>query len=123
MIKPELFVDKNGIIIEKHTDLIVSAEVAYYAAAERKRLAGDKKLPLLVQFSAMFTPTADLRDTDLDIITANITAMAFYIANRELDGRMQELTINRYHDIRPLPVPNQVFYEYDEAIAWLKQFV
>ncbi len=88
MQKPKLYIDESGIIRETHTDLIISAEIAYYAAAERKRLAGDKKMPLLVQFSGMFTSTADLKDTDLDVITANISVMAFYITNRDLEGRM-----------------------------------
>lgn len=121
-MKPKLFIDTNGIFHEYHENDYITREDALFVAEERARLAGDKKLPLLVEFEELngFSPLT--REMPLDVVLANVSALAFYADIKTEAGRKSRVQINLFFAITPWPVPVKLFYSEDEAIEWLKGY-
>ena len=121
-MKPKLFIDTNGIFNEYQETDYITREDALFVAEERARLAGDKKLPLLIEFEGLkgFSPLT--RDMPLDVILANVSAVAYYIDIETEAGRETRNQINLFFSITPWPVPVKIFHSEEEAIAWLKNY-
>ena len=121
-MKPKLFIDTNGIFNEYQETDYITREDALFVAEERVRLAGDKKLPLLIEFEGLkgFSPLT--RDMPLDVILANVSAVAYYIDIETEAGRETRNQINLFFSITPWPVPVKIFHSEEEAIAWLKDY-
>jgi len=122
-VKSRLFIDTNGIFREYHEMEYITREDALYIAEERARLAGDKKLPLLVEFEALkgFSPLT--RDMPLEKVLANISALAYYIDVNKESGKETRNQLNLFFSITPWPIPVEIFYSEEEAIEWLKEYV
>lgn len=116
-----LYMD-DGIIFEYHEDEVITVDIAFSAAHERKRLAGDKKMPLMVEFKRLFAFSPDTRKMDTDFILANVCALAYYI--NDSTGKIPEseksLILN-FFDKTPWPVPVKIFFDKQEGIRWLKE--
>ena len=118
---PFLYID-DGIIFEYHEDEIITVEVAFASAHERKRLAGKKKMPLMVEFKKLFAYSPDTRDMDTALILANVSALAFYVnGNNSKIPESEKALIYNFYDKTPWPVPVKVFFDKQEGILWLKQ--
>lgn len=122
MEKIKLWVDENGVIRESHDAAIIDWDAAMYAAAERERLAGDKRMPLLVQFNKMFAFTTETRDLDTEVVLKNVSAVAYLVLDSTI-GKSQQYTIRSYFEKTPWPVPVKIFFKEIEAINWLKEHI
>ena len=121
--KAVLYIE-NEIIFEYHEDEVITTEIAHYAASERKRLAGNKKMPLMVAFKRLFGFSPDTRDMDTDVILANVSALGFYVEDSEhkiLESE-KKLILN-FYETTPWPVPVNVFFDKQEGIEWLQGFI
>jgi len=117
---PILHID-DGIIFEYHEDAIITVEIAFAAAHERKKLAGEKKMPLMVEFKRLFAYSPDTRDMDTNFILANVSAIAYYVNdNNHNIPEAERALIYRFYDKTPWPVPIKVFFDKQEGILWLK---
>ena len=120
---PVLYIE-NGIIFEYHEDEVVTVELAYYAASERKRLAGNNKMPVMVSFKRLFGFTTETREMDLDVILANMSALAFYIEDNENKiPESEKKLILTFYETTPYPVPVKVFFDKSEAVDWLQGYI
>lgn len=118
--QPTLYIE-NGIIFEFHADEIITVEIAHFAANERKRLAGNLKMPLMVQFDRLFGFSPETRDMDTDFILANVSALAYFVEdNKKKIPESEKMLIDSYFKKTPWPVPVKVFFDKQEGIDWLK---
>lgn len=121
--KPELYIE-NGIIFEYHEDEVIKAEIAYFAASERKRLAGDKKMPLMVAFKRLFGFSPDTREMDTNIILANVSAIGYYVEDNDKKiPEAEKKLILSFFDKTPWPIPVKVFFDKQQVIDWLQEFI
>ena len=119
---PTVSLDKNGIFIETHVDEFVTVNLAMYVAAERKKIAGKEKKPLLVLFEKMVGFEPETRNYT-DQILANVSALAFYV-NPDTDaGKETKKIMEGFYEITPYPVPVKIFDDKSEALNWLKDFL
>ena len=116
---PELWLDGNGIIRERHSDQFITVNTAMYAAAERKKLAVTKKVPLLVEFKELLGFAKETRDMDLKTILANVSALAYFVDPETKEGAVTMAFINQYFDFAKWPIPVKVFQNEQDAINWL----
>lgn len=115
---------ENEIIFEYHEDEVITVDIAHYAARERKRLAGDKKMPLMVAFKRLFGFSPDTRDMDTDVILANVSALGFYVEDNEHKiPESEKQLILSFYETTPWPVPVNVFFNKQEGIEWLQGFI
>lgn len=121
MAKGKLWIEE-GVIHEVHDAAIIDWDTAMYSAAERERLAGDKKMPLLVQFNKMFAFTTDTRDLDPDHVLKNVRALAYVVLDSSI-GKSQQYTIRSYFEKTPWPVPVEIFFDKEKALQWLKGYI
>jgi len=122
---PALFMDEDGIIREHHYDKIITKNAAMYVAEERKRRCGKDKRPLLVTFECMEGYSPDTRDMTLEIILANVSALAYHVdTTTEYGVRLKNL-IDSFFSITPWPLPVKVIDSPDiqDAVDWLKQYL
>lgn len=116
---PKLRITDDGIVREEHSSPIITSEVALYAAAERARMLGDEKKPLLVVFDRIFGFTEETHDMDTDVILKNVTAIAFCVHGDKNITVQQKILIEDWFAKTPWPVPTRVFFDEKEATAWL----
>lgn len=118
---PQIHID-DGILFEYHEEEVISTDIAYAAAAIRKQLAGDKKMPLMVEFSRLFGFSPDTRYMDLNIILANVSAIAYCVEdnNKKIPETEKQLILS-FFDKTPWPIPVKIFFNKQEGINWLKQ--
>lgn len=121
-MKQKLFIDTNGIFYEYNESDYITREDAIFMAEERARLAGDKKLPLLIEFEGLkgFSPLT--REMPLDVILANVSALAYYTDIETEAGRETRNQINLFFSITPWPIPVKIMTSEKEAIEWLKGY-
>jgi len=119
MHRPVIWLDENGIIREFHSAEIVTVEVTNYAIAERARIAGEEKKPVLVRFERIFGYTPETLHLDLDVMLKNVKALAFCNQGDEEISVEQKKIIEGFYEQTPYPVPVKAFFNEPEAIKWL----
>jgi len=120
-VDAKLWIDENGIIREQHESAVITWETAMGAAAERARLAGEKKMPLLVEFKKMFAFSTETRELPTDVILKNVSALGYLVLDGSI-GQSQQLTIRNYFEKTPWPIAVDIFFNMQEALAWLKEY-
>ncbi|MDH5394241.1 MAG: hypothetical protein OEY11_13725 [Gammaproteobacteria bacterium] len=115
---PEIHLDEDGVFHEYHYDEIISKACAMYVAEERNKIS-KIKCPLLVEFKCLRGFAPETRDMQLEFVLKSVSALAYFVDTASAEGQQTKKLLNSFFEITPWPIPVKIFFNKDEALAWL----